>query len=30
MVVIAEASFLACVVPAWRVLRTDPVRALRG
>jgi macrolide transport system ATP-binding/permease protein len=30
LVVIAMASFLACVVPAWRVLRTDPVRALRG
>jgi ABC-type antimicrobial peptide transport system permease subunit len=30
VVVIAVASLLACVVPAWRVMRTDPLRALRG
>lgn len=27
---IAIASLIACVVPAWRAGRTDPVRALRG
>ncbi len=29
-IVIAVASFVACIVPAWRVMRTDPLRALRG
>jgi predicted permease len=28
--VIAAASLVACVVPAWRATRTDPLRALRG
>ena len=29
-VVIAVASLVACFVPAWRAVRTDPLRALRG
>jgi predicted permease len=29
-VVIAVASLVACVVPAWRAARTDPLGALRG
>jgi macrolide transport system ATP-binding/permease protein len=29
-VVMAIASLVACVVPAWRAARTDPVRALRS
>jgi predicted permease len=28
--VVAVASFVACVVPAWRASRTDPLHALRG
>jgi ABC-type antimicrobial peptide transport system permease subunit len=28
--VIAIASLTACVLPAWRVTRTDPLLALRG
>jgi len=30
LLVIAAASFVACVVPAWRATRTDPLHALRG
>ena len=29
-VVMAVASLAACFVPAWRAMRTDPVRVLRG
>lgn len=29
-VIITVASLAACLVPAWRATRTDPIRALRG
>jgi putative ABC transport system permease protein len=30
LVVMAIATVAACLAPAWRAIRTDPVRALRG
>jgi ABC-type antimicrobial peptide transport system permease subunit len=29
-VVMVTASLAACLIPAWRATRTDPVRAMRG
>jgi ABC-type antimicrobial peptide transport system permease subunit len=29
-VTMAIAGIAACLLPAWRAMRTDPVRALRG
>lgn len=29
-VTVAIAAMVACFLPAWRAMRTDPVRALRG
>jgi ABC-type antimicrobial peptide transport system permease subunit len=28
--IVTIASLTACMVPAWRATRTDPIRALRG
>jgi predicted permease len=30
LIVISVGALVACIVPAWRAMRTDPLRALRG